>query len=109
MAIARWVLPRPGLPARISDRPSVTKSGESAEPSIVQPQRRLVGEVEIVDRLQKRKVRAARQPREARLLPMRDFLGDQEREEVAIGPGLPLGALRRDRATRAAHSRDAAV
>lgn len=34
MAIARWVFPRPGLPARISERPSVTKSAASAEPSM---------------------------------------------------------------------------
>ena len=30
---------------------------------------------------------------EPRLLPMRDLFGDEQREEVAIGPALPLGAL----------------
>ncbi len=35
MAMARCVLPRPGLPTRITERPSVTKSGESREPTDV--------------------------------------------------------------------------
>ncbi len=35
MAIARWVFPRPGLPSRITERPSVTKSGASREPIVV--------------------------------------------------------------------------
>jgi hypothetical protein len=34
IAIAKCVLPRPVLPEKMSDRPSVTKSGASAEPSI---------------------------------------------------------------------------
>ena len=38
-------------------------------------------------------MRAPRQARQTRLLPMGDLLGDQEREEIAIRPRLPLGAL----------------
>ena len=38
-------------------------------------------------------MRPSREAREPRLLPMRDLFGDQQREEVAIGPGLALGAL----------------
>ena len=34
LAIARWVFPRPGLPARMSERPSVTKSAARADPSM---------------------------------------------------------------------------
>ena len=93
MAIARCVLPRPGLPPE-DQRPSFGHEvGRERRAEHVQSQRRLIGEVEIVDRLQKRKVRAARESRQARLLPMRDLLGDQEREEIAIGPRLPFGAL----------------
>ncbi len=33
--MARCVLPRPGLPSRITECPSVTKSGESSEPKVV--------------------------------------------------------------------------
>ena len=75
----------------------------------LEAQGRLIGEIEIVDRLQKGKVRPARQPGEPRLLAMGDLLGGQQGEEVAIGPRLPLGAVPRGRATRAGHSRDAAV
>ena len=78
---------------KISDRPSVTKSARERGAEHVQPQRRLIREVEIVDRLQKRKVRAARESPEARLLPMRDLLGDQERQEVVVRPRVALGAL----------------
>jgi hypothetical protein len=59
----------------------------------VQPQRGLIGEVEIIDRLQKRKVGAPRESPQARLLPMRDLLGDQEGEEIVIRPRLALGPL----------------
>ena len=93
IAIARWVFPRPGLPARMSERPSVTKSGDRAEPSIVQSQAGLIREIEIVDRLEKGKVRAPREARQPRLLPMRDLFGHEHGEKVAIGPRLTLGAL----------------
>lgn len=53
----------------------------------------MIGEIEIVDGLEKRKVRAARESREARLLTMRDFLGGQESEEIPIRPALALGAV----------------
>ena len=35
MAIARCVLPRPVLPVRMTELPSVTKSGERSEPIVV--------------------------------------------------------------------------
>lgn len=50
----------------------------------MQSQRRLIGEIEIVDRLEKRKVGLARQSREGRLLPMRDFLGGEQSEEFTV-------------------------
>ena len=56
-------------------------------------QRTLIREVKVVDRLEKRKMRAAREPREAGLLAMRDLLGDENRQEVAVGPGLAFRAL----------------
>ena len=93
IATARCVFPRPGLPQE-DQRPAFgDEVGRERRAEHVQPQRRLIGEVEIIDRLEKRKVRAPRQPPEPRLLPMGDLLGDQQREEIAIGPRLPLGAL----------------
>ena len=74
--------------------PSVgDKVGRERRAEDVEAHRRLVREVEIIDGLEKRKVRASREAREARLLPMRDLFGDQQREEVAIAPGLALRAL----------------
>lgn len=70
------------------------KLGRERGPEQREADGRLVQEVEIIDRLQKRKAGAAHEPRDARLLPLRDLLGDDERQEVAIGPLLPLGALR---------------
>jgi hypothetical protein len=49
--------------------------------------------IEIIDRLQKRKVRPARETGRACLLPLSDLLGPENGEEVAMGPGLALGAL----------------
>jgi hypothetical protein len=51
----------------------------------------LIDEVEIVDRFEKREVGAAREPTEPRLLALRDFLRDEEREEILIGPLFVLG------------------
>jgi len=48
----------------------------------------LIGEIEIVDGLQKGKMRAARQPSESRLLTMRDLLCREQCQEVPIGPSL---------------------
>ena len=53
---------------------------------------RLVGEVELLDRLQERELRPMRQPSEARLLALGDLLGDEGGEEVVEGPLLGLGA-----------------
>ena len=49
-------------------------------------------EVEVLDRLEVGKVRAAREPLQPGLRAVRDFLGDQEREKIPIGPLLRLGA-----------------
>ena len=90
----------------MSDRPSVTKSGDERRAEHVQAQRRLIREIEIVDRLEKRKVRASREPREPRLLAMRDLFGDEQREEVAIGPApRARRAATRSRQTRRALAR----
>src|SRR5713226_8817460 len=45
---------------------------------------RLEGEVVLVDRLEKRKVGPVHAPLDARLCPMRDLLGHQQGEELAI-------------------------
>jgi len=71
----------------------VTKSGDRADPKHGEAHRGLIREIEIIDRLQKRKVRASHQAREPRLLPVGDLFGHEQREEVAIGPGLALDAL----------------
>ena len=93
MATARCVFPRPGLPAKISGAPVGDEVGRQRRAEDVEAHRRLVREIEIIDGLEKRKVRASREAREPRLLAMRDLLGHEQREEVAIGPGLALGAL----------------
>ena len=77
----------------MSDRPSVTKSGDERGAEHVQAHGRLIREIEIIDRLEKRKVGPSRQSGEPRLLPMGDLFGHEQREEIAIGPGLPLGAV----------------
>ena len=69
------------------------KIGSQGRAQHVQSQGGLVGEIEIVDRLQKRKMCAACQPREPRLLSMRDLFGGEQRQEIAVGPRLPLRAL----------------
>jgi hypothetical protein len=53
----------------------------------------LIHEIEIVDRLQKRKVRAMHHSRDARLLPLRDLFGDEESEDIPIAPLLSLRSL----------------
>jgi hypothetical protein len=57
-----------------------------------QAQGRLVGEVELVDGLEERKAGPPGQALHARLLPMGDFLGQQDREEITIGPLFLFGA-----------------
>ena len=91
MATARCVLPRPGLPWRIRQRPSVTKSGASAEPSSAR--RSVDWKVKSKSSmvLRKGKLGAARQPAEAGLLTVSDLLGDEQGEEVVVGPLLVLG------------------
>ena len=84
----------------------MTKSGAQRRAEHLQAQRRLIGEIEIVDRLQKRKVRATGESREPGLLAMRDLLGREQREEVAIGPASPARrAATRSRQTRRALAR----
>ena len=55
-----------------------------------EPHGGLVGEIEIVDRLEEGKRGAAHEPGETRLLALGDFLGDEHREELRIGPLLLL-------------------
>jgi hypothetical protein len=52
----------------------------------------LVGEVELVDRLEEREARPMREPREARVAALRDLLADESCQEVVEGPLLFLGA-----------------
>lgn len=56
----------------------------------LQAQRRLVGEIEIVDRLQNGKAGASRQSCQSRLLTMSDFLGGQQGSGSPVGPPLPF-------------------
>jgi hypothetical protein len=56
MSIAKYVFLRPGCLAEINERPSVAKSGASADRKHVEPLRGLMREVEIVDGFEKREV-----------------------------------------------------
>ena len=58
-----------------------------------QAHRRLVGEVELLDRLEERKLRSGRQPSEAGVGALRDLLGDESGEEAVEGPLLGFGAM----------------
>jgi hypothetical protein len=58
-----------------------------------QTDRGLHGEIEIIDRLEKGEVRAAHHARNPRLLALRDFFRDEERQEVTIAPLLAFRAL----------------
>jgi hypothetical protein len=53
----------------------------------------LVGEIEIVDRLQKGKMSATRQSRESRLLAMCDLFSREQRQEITICPALSLSPI----------------
>ena len=59
----------------------------------LQAQRRLIREIEVVDRFQKGKVGSACQPGQSRLLAMGDFFGGEEREEIPVRPSLSLGPI----------------
>ena len=61
----------------------------------------LVREVKIIDRLEEGKRGATRQPGEAGLLALRDFLRHEDGEQLLVGPFLLLGA-HEDPATRGA-------
>jgi hypothetical protein len=66
-------------------------------------------EVEIVHGLEKREARAAHEARDPGLLPLRDLLGDDAREEIAIRPLLQLGPGASARARPAGRWRDGAA
>jgi hypothetical protein len=88
-ATARCVFPRPGLPKRISERPSVTKSADRYEPM---PDGRLVREVEVVDGLEEGEAGSPGDLLESRLLAVRDLLREEHAQELLVGPLLLLGA-----------------
>ena len=69
------------------------KIGRQRGSEEIQADRRLIREIEIIDGLRKRKMGPSDQPSEPRLLPVGDLFGHEQREEVAIGPGLSFGAL----------------
>src|ERR1700683_891478 len=58
------------------------------------PKSRLQSEVELIDGLEEREVRMARAALETRLLPAGHFFGEQQSEEVPIGPAFLLGSRR---------------
>lgn len=91
--IARCVLPRPVLPKRMSEFPSVTKSGERHEPRSSRRTVELEGEVEFVDRLEEREMSPRRETFEASSLSMRDLFRDEASEERVVRPSLLLGDL----------------
>jgi hypothetical protein len=47
--------------------------------------------IELLDRLEEREARLAHGPRDARLAAVRDLLGDELLEQLAVGPALLLG------------------
>ena len=53
----------------------------------------MIGEIEIVDRLEKGKVGAPREARQTGLLAVRDLFRRQECEEIAVRPRFALGAV----------------
>jgi hypothetical protein len=86
-----------GLPAACfpvqDQRPSL---GDEVRPEIGTeeglPKTRLQGEVELVDGLEEREVRAPGAALQSRLLPSCHFFGQQESEEVPIRPALLFGS-----------------
>src|SRR5215472_12091991 len=79
-------LTAPGLSMQ-DQRPSF---GDEVQPEIGAdyglPQSRLQGEVELVDGLQEGEVRVSSAALQSRLLPSRYFFGQQESQEIPIGP-----------------------
>jgi hypothetical protein len=65
--------------------------GAEETPESHAPNRRLEGEVELLDRLQERKARLAGRAMDASLATMRELFADEPREEVAIRPAFLLG------------------
>lgn len=54
---------------------------------------RLDATIDIVDRLQKRKMRAPGQPRQPGLLTVGDLLGSEQHQKIPLRPALTLGAV----------------
>lgn len=73
-------LPAAGFAGEVERSPFGDEVGRERRAEHVQAQRRLIREIEIIDRLQKWEVRSPRQSPEPRLLPMGDLLRDQQGE-----------------------------
>lgn len=69
------------------------KIGRQRRPQEREPHGGLVGEVEIVDRLEKREAGASAQSRAPGLLALGDLLGDEQREQMLVGRLLAFSAL----------------
>ena len=84
-------------PARFPDQDERAalgdKIGRERRAEERQPERRLIGEVEIVDRFEKRKPRPVRHAPEPRLLAVRNFFRHEQREQVRVRPGLAFRAI----------------
>jgi hypothetical protein len=80
-------LSREDEPATVGDEVSGEKRAKEGK-----AQGRLQREVEVVDGLEEWEMSAACEPPEARLLSLRDLLGDEDSQKVATGPALLLGA-----------------
>lgn len=85
-------LPAPGLPAEDQGAALGDEVRRERRAQEREADRGLVGEVEIVDRLEKGKAGALGEAAQARLVPLGDFFGDEDGEEVLITPLLLLRA-----------------
>lgn len=85
-------LPTPGLAHEDERAPLGHEVGGECRTEQREAQRRLVGEVELVDGLEEGELGVTRESLDARLLSLGNLLGDEHGEEVAVGPLLAFGA-----------------
>lgn len=105
-------MPRPGFPGDHEIPALGDKLRPQVRAELLPPDRGLEHEVELLDRLEEGEVGGPRELLDARVGPVRDLLGEQQREEVPMGPsllgraGLVVGEEARDgREVQPAHDR----
>ncbi len=89
MATPRWVLPRPGRPDRRQVAPLGDQLGPEVRSELLAPEARLEDEVELLDGLDEWEVGVPRSFLDARVVAVRNLLGDDQCQEVPMRP--PLG------------------